>query len=143
MPAGDVLLRWLSDTLPNMLVRDARTGERTPHKGAFKLDVDGISVYSDWARREVKLSLASILKPPFNLLVRVPADSVRSIPGLSVVGDPWPDDIPDPDHPRNAAHALIKGVEAGIDKRTRRDRRDALVALLRPENIMWPEQLVE
>jgi len=59
--------------------------------------------------------------------VSIPVADVLSIP-LGAQPDPWPSDIPDPEHPRNAAHALIVGWE-GLTKSARKERQRALASL--------------
>ena len=112
-----------------MLVTDSITRELKPAKAAFQLDDDGVSVYSQSAMTDLGVEPVDLLKRSQNFVVRLAVDDVRGIDGVDVVGDPWPLDVPEPDHPRNGAHALIKGVEKGIPKELRRGRRDALLAL--------------
>ena len=68
-----------------------------------------------------------VITGPRNLVVGVEVGDVRSI-GLGAWNDPWPSDIPDPEHPRNAAHALITGLEH-LGKKARLRRQQALVVL--------------
>jgi hypothetical protein len=55
------------------------------------------------------------------VVVRIGVADVRSIDPLDVRDDPWPQDIPESQHPRNAAHALIVGW-AGLSKKIERQR---------------------
>jgi len=68
-----------------------------------------------------------VIKDPWNLVVSVEVGDVRSI-GLGVRDDPLAVDIDEPEHPRNAAHALIVGLER-LGRNERRGRQKAPVAL--------------
>ena len=68
-----------------------------------------------------------VIKNPWNLVISVDVGDIRSI-GLGARDDPWPPDIDEADHPRNAAHALIIGLER-LSRGQRRRRQQALVAL--------------
>lgn len=112
-----------------MFVINLITHERSPAKAAFRPDPDGLSVYSWWAVQELELELGDLLQRRQNVLIRLAIDEVRRIDGVDVVGDPWPRDVLDPDHRRNGAHALIKGVETTLPRGVWRERRDALLQL--------------
>jgi hypothetical protein len=110
-----------------MVAFDQVTGRRRPSSGAFQPDDDGISVYRDAILRSNGLSPDDIRKFPWNLVVGVGVADLRTI-ALDVRDDPWPTDIDEPDHPRNAAHALIVGF-TGLSRNERRKRQQALVQL--------------
>ena len=127
IPDDEELNRRLSDESPNMVVVDALSGARRPSSGAFKPDDDGVSVYREGVLRSRGLTAADLVVRPGNLVVSLPVGAVRAI-SLGVRDDPWPRGIPDPDHPRNAAHALIVGWD-GLGKSARRQRQRALSEL--------------
>lgn len=127
IPDNEALYRRLSDDSPNMVVVDALSGVRRPSSGAFKPDDDGVSVYRESVLQGRGLTAADVVVRPGNLVVSLPVRAVRAI-SLGVSDDPWPRDIPDPDHPRNAAHALIIGWD-GLGKSARRQRQRALSEL--------------
>jgi hypothetical protein len=54
---------------------------------------------------------------PQNIIISFTVGQVRSI-SLGINDDPWPQDVPDPKHLRNAAHALVIGWE-GLGKKAR------------------------
>lgn len=68
-----------------------------------------------------------VVRNPWNLVVSVDVGDIRSI-RLGARDDPWPADIDEPEHPRNAAHALITGLER-LGKNGRRRRQKDLVLL--------------
>jgi hypothetical protein len=127
IPDSDALFRRLSDSGPSMVAVDLETGERRPTSGAFKPDDDGVSVFRRGLLQAAGLGPDDIIKRPWNLVVSVEVGDVRSI-GLGARDDPWPSDIDEPQHPRNAAHALIVGLER-LGRNERRRRQKALVAL--------------
>lgn len=127
IPNDDVLYRRLADSGPNMVVTDLEIGERRPTSGSFQPDDDGISVFRRSVLRANKLGPDDLIKHPQNLVVSVDVADVRSIE-LGVRNDPWPSDIDDADHPRNAAHALITGFEQ-LSHKERRRRQKKLVTL--------------
>jgi hypothetical protein len=124
----DRLYRRLSDSSPNMIAVDVLTGARRPSSGAFKPDDDGVSVYRESLLQRDSLEAVDVVRAPQNLVVALPVGAVRSIRPLGVRDDPWPTGIPNEDHPRNAAHALIKGWN-GLSTGERRRRQRALAAL--------------
>ena len=124
IPDEESLLRRLSDAGPNMVAVDPLTGARRPSSGAFKPDPD-ISVYRSSVLAAHDLDARALLKAPQNLVVSIDVADVRHHASLGVCDDPWPQDVDDPNHPRNAAHALIVGW-AGLTKSQRRERQRAL-----------------
>jgi len=122
IPNTDDVYRRLSDSGPNMVRVDLETGERRPSSGAFRPDADGVSVYRRSVLEEGGLGASDVVRNPWNLVVSVNVGEVRSIE-LGVRDDAWPADIVEPTHPRNAAHALITGLERlGKSRRVRRQR---------------------
>lgn len=124
IPDEESLLRRLSDAGPNMIAADPLTGVRRPTSGAFKPDPD-VSVYRDSVLASYGLDARALVKVPQNLVVSIEVRDVRQHAGLGVRDDPWPQDVDDPDHPRNAAHALIVGW-SGLTRSQRRERQRAL-----------------
>jgi hypothetical protein len=110
-----------------MVAIDQVTGVRRPSSGAFKPDSDGVSVYRRSLLDRDGLGPEDVMTSPRNIVVGLEVGDVRSI-GLGTWNDPWPTDIPDPDHPRNAAHALITGLEH-LGRKARLRRQQALVAV--------------
>lgn len=127
IPDGEILYRRLPNGTPDMVSVDQLTGARRPSTAAFKPDADGISVYRHAVLTHGGLGPNALVRSPLNLVVAIDVGDVRSI-GLGVHDDPWPRDIPEEDHPRNAAHALITGF-TGLSQRARRDRQRQLVTL--------------
>lgn len=127
IPNAEVLYRRLADPGGSMVAIDQVTGVRRPSSGSFKPDADGVSVYRRGLLEQSGLGPEDVITGPRNLVVGVEVADVRSI-GLGAWNDPWPTGIPDPEHPRNAAHALITGLEH-LGKKTRLRRQQALVAL--------------
>lgn len=107
-----------------MLAIDAVTGQRRPSSGAFKPDADGVSIYRASRLAATGLGVVAVVRDPWNVVVALGVGDVRAVP-LGVRDDPWPDDIDEPEHPRNAAHALITGWQ-GLGKNERRRRQRAL-----------------
>jgi hypothetical protein len=128
VPDDDAVYRRLSDSSPAMVYVDPVTGERRPTTGAFlaKRDEDGVSVYREQLLVAAGLGPADVVTASQNLVVSVGVADVRSVTPLDVRDDPWPGDVPDPTHPRNAAHALVVGW-IGLSKSQRRERQLALV----------------
>lgn len=124
---AETVYRRLFDGGPSMVAIDQVTGARRPTSGAFKPDDDGISVYRHALLEAAGLTPGDVRTSPWNLVVGVGVGDLRTI-DLSVNDDPWPADVPDPQHPRNAAHALIVGME-GMSRGARRRCQKALVAL--------------
>ena len=129
LPDDDAVYRRLSDTGPSMVYIDPVTGEQRPTSGAFKPDADGVSVYSKTAMAAVGVELSDLFVRAGNVVVELPVAAVRaSEQPLDAVADPWPADIPEPDHPRNAAHALVVGFD-GLTKGQRKRAQDHLVRI--------------
>lgn len=130
IPDDEILYRRLSYDNGDWVLRHSGTGERVrPTSGAFNPDPDGVSVY----RRTVLLSQTPPLGPgdlvvsPENVVVGFTVSDVRKIL-LGVRNDPFPSDVPDPDHPRNAAHTLITGLnELGKSARINQQKKLAKV----------------
>ncbi len=110
-----------------MVAVDQATGERRPSSGSFKPDADGVSVYQESVVRAHGLGPADLVRSSLNLVVEVLVGELRTIE-LDVQPDPWPGDTDDPNHPRNAAHALIVGMEQ-LAKKARLNKQRALVRL--------------
>jgi hypothetical protein len=121
IPDDEILYRRLSYDGGDWL---ANTDPVRPASGGFQPDADGLSVY--------RHSILASLTPPLNgraVAIR-PGDvvvgfTVRDVRAskLGVKDDPWPNDVVEPDHPRNAAHALIVGWDGlGKNARVRRQR---------------------
>jgi hypothetical protein len=127
IPNDEEVLRRLSDSGPSMIAMDLVTGERRPTSGAFKPDDDGISVYRRSLLELAGLGPQHVVRTPLNVVVGVQVKDLRDIE-LDVRDDPWPSDIDEAEHPRNAAHALITGLET-LGKNQRRRKQKALVAL--------------
>jgi hypothetical protein len=105
-----------------MVAFDPVTNEWRPSSGAFKPDEDGVSVYRRSLLEEAGLSGRDVQIKPENLVAGVVVGDVRSL-ALGVVNDPWPPDVPEPDHPRNGAHSLVTGLGSlGKGERIRRQR---------------------
>lgn len=128
VPDHDRALRRLSDSGPNMIAVDVLTGDRRPSSGAFKPDEDGVSVFREAVLAASQLTSADVITSPQNLVVALSVAEVRTISPLDVRDDPWPVDVPDPAHPRYAAHALITGW-GGLGKSERRRRQQELTRL--------------
>lgn len=130
----EVLYRRLSYDNGDWIVRHSVTGERVrPASGAFNPDPDGVSVYrqSRLLALSPPLSAADLVVSPENVVVGFTVSDVRSI-RLGVRDDPWPQDVPDPAHPRNAAHALIVGLnQLSKSARIKRQRKLAHVASMK------------
>jgi hypothetical protein len=118
----DALYRRLPHRGTDMILVDQVTGERRPASGAFKPDHDGVSVYRRMLLQKHGLAAVDVTRTPSNVVVSVGVEDVRSLQ-LGVVNNTWPPDVDDPSHLRNAAHALIKGLELlGTKERKRRQR---------------------
>jgi hypothetical protein len=127
IPDDEVLYRRLSYDNGDWVVRHLVTGERVrPTSGAFNPDPDGVSVYrqSRLLALTPPLSAADLVVSPENIVVSFTVSDVRSI-RLGVRDDQWPQDVPDLAHPRNAAHALIVGLNE-LGKSVRRKQQGKL-----------------
>lgn len=123
IPSEDELLRRLSDDSPNMIAVDAVSGARRPSSGAFKPDSDGVSVYRHSVLAAGGCTPADVVVRPTNLVVGLSVADVRAV-GLGARNDAWPPGVPDPTHPRHAAHALIVGWDGlGTSERRRKQRK--------------------
>lgn len=111
-----------------MLRVDLLTGERRPSTGVFRVkpDEDGVSVYREQLLHAAGLTAADVVAAPQNLVVSLAVGDIRSLVPLDVRDDRWPQDVPEPEHPRNGAHALIVGW-AGLTKSQRKERQHGLV----------------
>jgi hypothetical protein len=108
IPDTEVVYRRL---YPGWIVTDTITGQRRPISGAFEPDSDGVSVYLQSILMANDLAAADVALKLEQSVAGVDVGELRSI-GLGIKPDPWPADVPDPDHKRNAAHALIQGLNA-------------------------------
>jgi hypothetical protein len=126
IPGDEVLYRRLSFDGGAWVTKDPVTGEPVrPSSGGFDPDADGVSVF----RRTLLLQHDPPLGPgdvalrPGDILASFTVADVRALQ-LGVRDDLWPKDVPDPDHARYAAHALITGLDSlGRNPRTRLQRR--------------------
>lgn len=128
VPDDDSVYRRLSDSGPAMLFVDPLTGERRPSTGVFRVkpDEDGVSVYREQLLHAAGLTAADVVVAPQNLVVSLAVGDIRSLAPLDVRDDRWPKDVPEPQHPRNGAHALIVGW-TGLTKSQRRECQHGLV----------------
>lgn len=137
IPNDEVLYRRLPADDRNWLVRDSITGEPVrPTSGAFQPDSDGVSVYRDSILRvqNPPLDPANVALSAHNVIVSFTVGDVRSL-SMGVKDDAWPPDVPNPKHPRNAAHALIVGwEELGKNARIRKQKEFAKLAF----NFVYP-----
>lgn len=125
IPDDEVLYRRLSRENPDQYAVDRETGERWPTSAAFKPkpQEDGLSVYRHMKLAEAGLDASAVATAPQHIVFGVGVGDVRSI-RLGVRNDQWPHGIPDADHPRNGAHALIigwQGMSRGDIGRRARD----------------------
>jgi len=88
---------------------DKITGLRRPSSAAFKPDEDGLSVYREEILIRDGLSASDLTRNADDPVVSFTSADVRSL-GLDVHVDALPPDVPDPEHPKHAAHALIIGL---------------------------------
>jgi hypothetical protein len=89
------------------------TGERYFSSSCFKLrpDETGLSIFSETIIKRLELTYADVCRKPHNAVASLPG-SEPPRRGLRTEPDPWPEDAPEPEHPRNAAHAVINGIDA-------------------------------
>lgn len=109
----------------NFYAVNTETGERNLSSAAFKLrrDETGLSIFSNTIVERLELSHADLCRKPHNAIAALPGSEPPSR-GLRTEPDPWPVDAPEPEHLRNAAHAVINGIDAlgqGEQKRVARD----------------------
>jgi hypothetical protein len=109
--ADQLLRRVPSLTHEDFVTTNTETGERSLTSACFKLrsKEDGLSVYSRTVIERNGLDCAKVCSTPFNVVVGIPG-ALPDSQGLETVPDPWPTDVPEPDHLRNAAHMLIDGL---------------------------------
>jgi hypothetical protein len=137
IPDSESLLRRIpSIDNRDMIAVDEGTGRRRLTSACFKLSTvddgtgkkepeDGLSVYLlDVLHSQDMDAHALVKEPEINLIVAVPAAVARDL-DLGVIPDPWPEHTDEPRHPRNAAHALI----TGMDLKSRKERGRAARAL--------------
>lgn len=107
-----MLYRRLLRNNPDQYAVDQVTGERRPTSAAFKpkRGEDGLSVYRRSKLAEDALDASDVAMRPEHVVFSVTVADVRTLK-LGVRDDEWPPDIPDADHPRNRAHALVVGWE--------------------------------
>lgn len=106
----ELLYRRLSRDNPDQYAVDQETGESRPTSAAFKPKPgeDGLSVYRRSRLEEDRLSAADVALRPNHIVFSVTAGDVRTLK-LGVRDDEWPSGIPEAEHPRNRAHALVVG----------------------------------
>jgi hypothetical protein len=119
----DELLRRLpSISNADFVVQNTETGECTFSSACFKLhpNEDGLSVFSRTVMERNGLACADVCCDPLNAVISIPGSEPYD-QGLSTEPDPWPPSgVPQPEHLRNAAHMLIKGIDT-LTKGPRRD----------------------
>jgi hypothetical protein len=109
---NDQLLRRIpSLTNDDFYAVNTETGERNLTSACFKIrsDETGLSIFSGTIIERLGLGYADVCRKPLNAVAAIPG-SEPPRHGLRTEPDPWPDDAPEPDHPRNAAHAVINGI---------------------------------
>lgn len=125
IPGDEILYKRLPTDEKEWLVKDQITGKPVrPTSGAFVPHPDGISVYrnSIMASQDPPLGPADLAVSSTNYILSFTAAQARSI-SLGIKNDAWPEGIADADHPRNAAHALIVGLEKlGKKEKIRRQK---------------------
>jgi hypothetical protein len=108
----DVVLRRIYHASPQNAVRyvveDEVTHARRATSAAFAPDADGLSVYLERILLENGLGRLDMTTDPWNAVASLQVRVLREN-SLGVIHDPWPPDVPDPDHPRHAAHCLATG----------------------------------
>lgn len=128
----DLLLRRVYDAgATTFVVIDQLSRRRTPTSASFRVqdDEDGLSLYLESVLVAAGLDATAVVSAPMNAVAALPAQAIRSV-GLGVVRDPFPDDVPDPAHPRHAAHALAVGWAGGRKARHRLSQQLARAAKL-------------
>ena len=81
-------------------------------------DDDGVSVYRLVILEANGHTWRDVVKTRWNRVVELEVTGVRAIAPLDVLPNPWPQGVDEPEHLRNAAHALITGW-AGLSKKER------------------------
>jgi hypothetical protein len=123
IPSDELLYRRIPQGTSNFVAIDQITGARKPSSGVFKPDTDGISVYRHTMLLENGLGPSDLVRQPLNLIVSVTVEDVRSL-DLGVHDDAWPCDADEPNHLRNATHALIVGMaKMGKNERIRTQKK--------------------
>jgi hypothetical protein len=123
---NDELLRRVPSLSNNdFYAKNTETGERQLTSACFKLgrDETGLSIYSKTTIERRNLTCADVCRKPHNAVASIPG-SEPPRRGLTTEPDPWPDDVPEPEHPRNAAHALIMGIADMAPNKQRQLARD-------------------
>ncbi|WP_156664556.1 hypothetical protein [Mycobacterium sp. 852002-51057_SCH5723018] len=126
----DELLRRIpSLTNDDFYAINTQTGERQLTSACFKLrpDESGLSVYSKTVIDRLGLTYAAVCRKPLNAVASI-SGTEPPRHGLRTDPDPWPEDVPEPEHPRNAAHALIMGI-AAMERGQQRDLARAFAAV--------------
>jgi hypothetical protein len=108
-----------------LVVTDSKTYVRQPTSAGFVPDDDGLSVYLESTLERSGLGPAAVVANPMNAVAALRADAIRA-QGLGIVRDPNPAEVPDPHHPRHAAHCLVKGWEKCKSNKDVRRLRKAL-----------------
>jgi len=110
IPNDEALYRRLSRENPDQYAVDQETGKRWPTSAAFmpKPQEDGLSVYRRMKLEAAGLGASAVATRPEHIVFGMETGDVRAIK-LGVRDDAWPPGIPDEEHPRNGAHALIVG----------------------------------
>lgn len=115
----ETLLRRVSTSNPDMWAEDKLTHERRVTSAAFVPQEDGLSVYRKVILENYNLHPKDIILNTNQAVLGIKVQEVKNCKGLEVQNDPWPKGIPEEDHLRNAAHALI----VGWDSLSRSDRK--------------------
>lgn len=105
---------------------DDESGETRLSSGSFAPDEDGVSVYRTHVLRTLNLGPDCLIRSPLNGVAELAARAVRA-EELDVKPDPNPKNTGEPEHPRDAAHALIIGL-GELSKSRRRKAQRALAA---------------
>lgn len=105
----ETCLRRVDRNYPNMFKIDSATGIERPTSAAFKYQNDGLSVFREKILVANDLNYRDIILKPGQVVASLHVEQIRSCNGLGVCNDPWPKGIPDENHKRNAAHALVVG----------------------------------
>jgi hypothetical protein len=125
IPNDDVLYRRLSYDGGAWVVYHPVTGQRRASSGGFTHDTDGVSVFrqSLLLAHNPPLDPSNVALRPDDVVVGFTVGDVRSLQ-LGVRNDLWPKDVPDPDHPRYGAHALILGLgDLGKSARVKKQKK--------------------
>jgi hypothetical protein len=108
-----------------LVVTDSKTQVRQPTSAGFSPEDDGMSVYLESTLHHSRLGPAAVVTDPMNAVAALRAEAIRA-QGLGIVRAPNPADVPDPDHPRHAAHCLAKGWDKCKTRNEQRKLRKAL-----------------